>query len=206
MLLTTPSTHTVLQDPLYQGKRLHFYDKGEYIPMRGSGSWQVYRGLVQLNTFHESGEEVILGWAAPTTVFNSGENTLGNYEAKALTQVYLHWFSAAEIETSLDLAQALLMQLNRRMYQTQSLLVIAGLRRVEDRLRSLLILLQQDLGQRTSEGILIPVRLTHQTLANAIATTRVTITRLLGSFQEQGKISLNRDRHIILKGDWYITN
>lgn len=206
MLLTTPSTDNLSRDHLYQGKRVYFYDKGDYIPMKGKGIWQVYRGLIQLNTFHKNGEEVVIGWVAPTTLFNLQGNNLQVHEAKALTEVYLHWFSEAEMSASSDLTQTLLVQLNRRMSQAQSLLAIAGMKRVEDRLRALLSLLHHDLGQPTIEGSLIPVHLTHQTLASAIATTRVTVTRLLGYFQQQGEISLNRDRQIILKGDWYITD
>jgi CRP-like cAMP-binding protein len=42
------------------------------------------------------------------------------------------------------------------------------------------------------------VRLTHQMLANAIGTTRVTITRLLGDLQSQGRISFDSDRHLVI--------
>jgi CRP-like cAMP-binding protein len=35
-------------------------------------------------------------------------------------------------------------------------------------------------------------------LANAIGTTRVTVTRLLGEFQTQGKVSLDGDRHLVI--------
>ncbi|MBD0311176.1 MAG: helix-turn-helix domain-containing protein [Microcoleus sp. T1-bin1] len=38
------------------------------------------------------------------------------------------------------------------------------------------------------------IRLTHQDIANAICTTRVTVTRMLGKLQRQGLI--NRDRHL----------
>jgi len=45
------------------------------------------------------------------------------------------------------------------------------------------------------------VRMTHQNLANAIGTTRVTVTRLLSKLKGEGKISFDCDRHIILKED-----
>ena len=89
-------------------------------------------------------------------------------------------------------------QLARRMRQTEALLAISGLKRVEDRLQQLLYLLQQELGESTKEGTRIKVRLTHQNLANAIATTRVTVTRLLGEFQRQGWLGFDSDRHIII--------
>jgi CRP-like cAMP-binding protein len=201
MLLTSPDlTQDLDSQSLYRGRRLHFYDKGEEVPVVGNGVWQVCRGLVQLSTFHESGEEVLIGWVAPSTLFGFHITHLSTYSAKALSEVYLRWFSIEEIETSPHLAQILLMQLHRRLRQTEILLAIAGLKRVEDRLRQLLDLLRQDIGQATDEGIRLPVRLTHQTLANAIGTTRVTVTRLLGDFQRQGEISIDSNRHIILKG------
>lgn len=49
-----------------------------------------------------------------------------------------------------------------------------------------------------SKQIRIKVRLTHQMLANAIGTTRVTITRLLGELQQQGKVSFDDERHLLL--------
>jgi CRP-like cAMP-binding protein len=36
-------------------------------------------------------------------------------------------------------------------------------------------------------------------LAEAIHTTRVTITRIIGSFQEQDLIYFDRDRHIVIQ-------
>ncbi|MEN9221521.1 MAG: Crp/Fnr family transcriptional regulator, partial [Thermostichus sp. BF3_bins_97] len=83
--------------------------------------------------------------------------------------------------------------------QTEALLALAGRRRVEDRLRQLLSLLAGELGSPTAAGIRINVRLTHQDLANAIGTTRVTITRLLNRFRQQGWITLDKHRHLVIK-------
>jgi len=199
MLLTQNLPLDLVADELYTGKRLYFYDKGEDIPIREAGIWQVYRGVVLLSTFQASGEEVLLGWATSLTLFGGGLTNLPVYEAKALTEVYLRWFSRQEIETSPALTQAMWTQLSHRLQQTESLLAIAGVRRVEDRLRQLLDLLKQELGEPVANGIKIPIRLTHQTLANAIGSTRVTVTRLLGELQRQEYLALDRDRHIILK-------
>jgi CRP-like cAMP-binding protein len=72
---------------------------------------------------------------------------------------------------------------------------------VEDRLQHLLLLMKRDIGQSVAEGTRLSVRLTHQNLANAIGTTRVTVTRLLSKLKSEGAISLDRDRHIILNND-----
>nr|WP_330359399.1 helix-turn-helix domain-containing protein [Moorena bouillonii] len=71
------------------------------------------------------------------------------------------------------------------MRQTEILLAISGQRRVEVRLQHLLLLLKREVGEPVPEGIRIGMRLTHQDLANAIGTTRVTITRLLSKFKHE---------------------
>lgn len=198
MLLTYNATPIFPKDDSPEGRRLHFYDKGEQIPLVEEGVWQVYRGTAQLSQLSVNGEEILLGWAQPSTFFGLWFTHLDSYQVKALSEVYLKWYSLNEIESSPQLAQTLLNQVARRMRQTEALLAIAGLKRVEERLQQLLQLLKQEMGQSIAGGTRLTVRLTHQNIANAIGTTRVTVTRLLGDFQRQGAISLDSDRHLIV--------
>ena len=186
---------------LQEGRRLHFYAKGEEIPLVSQGVWQVYQGLVQLNTICQNGEEVWLGWAEPSTFFGQWFSLLRSYQAIALCDVQLTWFSLAEINASPRLSQIVLPQLVRRIQQTEALLAISGQRRVEDRLQHLLMLMKQQIGQPVAGGTRIQMRITHQNLANAIGTTRVTVTRLLSKLKSEGLITIDRDRHIILRED-----
>lgn len=184
---------------LQEGRRLHFYAKGEEIPLVSQGVWQVCQGLVQLSTLCQNGEEVWLGWAEPSTFFGQWFSLLRSYQAIALCDVQLTWFSLAEINASPRLSQIVLPQLVRRIQQTEALLAISGQRRVEDRLQHLLMLMKQQIGQPVAEGTRIEMRITHQNLANAIGTTRVTVTRLLSKLKSEGLITIDRDRHIILR-------
>jgi CRP-like cAMP-binding protein len=184
---------------LQEGRRLHFYAKGEEIPLVSQGVWQVCQGLVQLNTICQNGEEVWLGWAEPSTFFGQWFSLLRSYQAIALCDVQLTWFSLAEINASPRLSQIVLPQLVRRIQQTEALLAISGQRRVEDRLQHLLMLMKQQIGQPVAGGTRIEMRITHQNLANAIGTTRVTVTRLLSKLKSEGLITIDRDRHIILR-------
>ena len=186
---------------LREGRRLHFYAKGEGIPLVSQGVWQVCQGTVQLSTVCQNGEEVWLGWAAPSTFFGQWFSLLQSYQATALCDVHLIWFSLAEINASPRLAHVVLQQMVRRMRQTEALLAISGQRRVEDRLHYLLLLMQREMGQPVAEGTRLEVRLTHQNLANAIGTTRVTVTRLLSKLKSEGAITLDRERHIVLNHD-----
>lgn len=202
------ASREILENERYEpqeGRRLHFYTKGEKIPLVSQGVWQVSKGLVQLSTICQNGEEVWLGWAEPATFFGQCFSLLQSYQAIALSDVQLTWFSQVEINASPRLAQMVLPQLVRRIQQTEALLAISGQRRVEDRLQQLLLLMKREISQPVEEGSRIGVRLTHQNLANAIGTTRVTVTRLLSKLKNEGSISFDRDRHIILKENNFTT-
>ncbi|MGK7931049.1 MAG: Crp/Fnr family transcriptional regulator [Microcystaceae cyanobacterium] len=177
---------------------LKFYDRSDIVPLLNNGVWQVCRGIVQLSQISLSGDEIILGWAQQNTFFGQWLSHIDAYHAKAMSEVYLRWYSLTELENSPRLTQVMVTQMARRMKQTEALLAISGLKRVEERLYHLLHLLKQEMGESTETGTRLPVRLTHQNLANAISTTRVTITRLLGDFQRQGMISVDEDRHLII--------
>jgi CRP-like cAMP-binding protein len=103
-----------------------------------------------------------------------------------------------EIDQSPALAQSIFLHLSRRLRQTEAILALVGHRRVEDKLRSLLLLLRQEVGYPVEKGTRIGVRLTHQHLANAIGTTRVTVTRLLGKLQKEGWLNVDKSRHFVL--------
>jgi CRP-like cAMP-binding protein len=188
-----------------EARRLHFFAKGEEIPLVSQGVWQVSQGLVQLSTIGQNGEEVWLGWAEPATFFGQCFSWLQSYHAIALSDVQLSWFSQVEINASPRLAQIVLPQLVRRIQQIEALLAIAGLRRVEERLQNLLMLMKREIGQPVAGGTRIEIRITHQNIANAIGTTRVTVTRLLSKLKSEGKIRIDPERHIILQEDNFIT-
>lgn len=178
---------------------IHVYSKGEVIPFNPRSIWQVREGLVKLTTLSDNGEEVLVGLAGPSMPFGAGLTALITYQATALSkQVQLVEISLEEIADSPDLAQALLPHINRRLRQSELLLAIFGKRRVQDRLQQLLLLLKQEIGEPTKFGTRLSVRLTHEELANACCTTRVTMTRVLGELQQQGKIMFDCDRRMIL--------
>jgi len=179
-------------------RNLHFYAKGESIPMMSHGLWRVCQGLAQLSTLYPNGEEGLLGWVGPSMCFGLWLTSLPTYQATATSDVYLMWYSMVEIEASPQLSHELLPQMVRRLRQMEAILAIAGQRRVDDRLYQLLLLLQQEFGQPVVEGTRLNIRLTHQDIANAICTTRVTVTRMLGKLQQQGLISRDGSRHLIL--------
>jgi PAS domain S-box-containing protein len=176
----------------------HKYTKGEVIPNHWQAIWYVCRGIVKLSTLCETGEEVLIGLIGEGMVFGCELTKLKTYQAVVLSDVELILIEQGQINASPVLSHTLLPKLSQRLQQTESLLVLSGRRRVHDRLYDLLRLLKQDIGQPVDTGTRLSVRLTHEDLANACCTTRVTITRLLNKLQKQGKISFDSKKHIII--------
>ncbi len=187
-----------LLEALYSGRNLQSYKSGQPIRMLQEEILVVCRGVVQIGTLYDSGDEALLGLASPSMPFGLPLSFIRPYQAAALTDVDLMRLSMAEVEQSPELTQSLFRQLTRRLQQTEAILAMVGYRRVEDRLRHLLLLLKEEIGLPVASGTRLSVRLTHQQLANTIGTTRVTVTRLLSQLQEEGWLVVDGTRHIVL--------
>ena len=179
---------------------LQQYHRGEEISVVDSEIWQVYRGVVQLSRVQQDGSEIISGWVTANGVFGNLDDRDSFYRAVALNDVYAKRYSDYDVIRYPALARQFLAQFSDRLIKSQQLLSIISISRVEERLRSLLLMLQQEIGQSVDGGVRLQVRFTHQHLAESIHTTRVTITRILGDFQAQGLVYVDRDRHLVIKG------
>ena len=60
-------------------------------------------------------------------------------------------------------------------------------------------LLAQDYGRPCEQGLMLTLRLTHQEIADALSTTRVTVTRVMGILKDEGWLLYDKDSQIILK-------
>lgn len=196
-LIELPDSRQLLEQ-LYRERTLQPFRSGQTIPLRSGELWVVCRGVVVLNTLHPTGDEALLGVATPSMPFGLPLTWITPYNTIALTDVDLLPLTLAEVERSPALCQGLFRHLSRRLQQAEAFLALSGCRRVEERLKQLLILLQHEVGQPTQRGTRIQVRLTHQQLANAIGTTRVTVTRLIGQLKQEGWLAIDSKRHIIL--------
>ncbi len=189
----------VLRHSLSSDRPTQTYAKGEIIPLEPKQVWFVQQGMVKLTTLSERGEEMLIGLVRDAMIFGSNLTALQIYQAIALSKVQLVAIPVAEISQSPQLAQKILPLISQRLRQTESFLSVYGQLRVEDRFKHFLDLLKQEIGQPTDRGIRLCARLTHQDLASACCTTRVTITRLLGKLQQEGKIAFDSKNHLILK-------
>lgn len=202
---STPTSLAPIQEvleALYQTRGLKTFRRGQFIPLYENDIWLVYRGVVQLSTLYPNGDEAILGLISPLMPFGEPLSFMQPYSATALSDVDLMRLNWQEVLQSPQMTQCLFGQMKRRLQQSESLLAIASYRRVEDRLVEFLALLKREISSPiTLNGKSlnrITIRLTHQHFANAIGTTRVTITRLLGQLRDRGVLDFDDTRHIIL--------
>ena len=189
-----------LEREQYQEKQhLEFYQKGEEIVLKDMGIYQVYRGVVQLNRLEREEKEVVIGWVTPNHVFGNLLTNTSNYLAFSLTDVYVRHYSLKEAVRDSQLARQMLSELSYRLIKSEQMVAITSLRKVEDRLLGLLQMLKEEMGHPVAGGSRLTARFTHQNLADAICTTRVTVTRTLGDLQSKNLLEFDRDRHLIVK-------
>ncbi len=197
MPLLRPSHHSWLED-LYRERTLIPYKAGEQIRLKTRELLVVYRGIVQLLTLDPSGDEALLGLLGPMMPLGLPLTLLEAYQGVALTNCDLLRVSWDDLQQSPQLAQEMNLQMARRLQQTEALLALVGKRHINDRLRGFLLLLCHDFGAPTADGVRLEIRLTHQQIANALGTTRVTVTRMLGELREQGLVTVDQGRFLCL--------
>jgi len=182
----------------FQKRDLVHLAAGSTVPLLRSHIWLVVRGMVKVSSITLQGDELLLGLAGPNEPFGAPLSHLELTEAVTLSDSDLLCLSMEEIQASPHLALALVRAMASRMRQSESLISLLGLRRVEDRVRGFLELLAEDYGQPCDQGLQLNLRLTHQDLASALSTTRVTVTRVLGLLRDEGWLQILPNRQLVV--------
>jgi CRP/FNR family transcriptional regulator, global nitrogen regulator len=166
------------------------FDRSKTIFFPGDPAERVYflkKGAVKLSRVYEAGEEITVALLRENSVFGVLSLITGNrsdrfYHAVAFTPVELISVPIEQFERSLrdnpDMSWLMLKGLSSRILQTEMM--------VET-------LAHRDMGSRLV-SITIDLRLSHQAIAEAIGSTRVTVTRLLGDLKDGELISINKKK------------
>ena len=187
----------MLQSGVSKKNQVHL-TAGSSIPLLRNSLWIVANGMVKLGAVTEQGDELLLGLVGPNEPFGEPLSMVEAYEAITLTDCDLICFTLEEISQSSDLSMLMVNAVAARVRQTEFMLSLLGLRRVEDRVRAFLELMAQDYGQPCDQGLRVGLRLTHQEIASALSTTRVTVTRVVGQLRDQGWLTLDAQRHLVI--------
>ena len=182
----------------FQKRNLVRLSSGSVVPLLKNSLWLVVRGMVKLGAVTVHGDELLLGLAGPNEPFGEPLSTVEAYEAVTLTDCDLLCVTLAEMHEMPELSRKLLDAVVLRYRQSEYLLSLLGLRRVEERVRGFLELLAQDYGVPCDQGLRLNLRLTHQEIASALSTTRVTVTRVIGLLRDQGWLEIDSQRHLVI--------
>jgi CRP/FNR family transcriptional regulator, global nitrogen regulator len=182
------------------------FERGKTIFFPGDPAERVYflmKGAVKLSRVYEAGEEITVALLKENSVFGvlslvTGQRSDRFYHAVAFTPVELVSVPIDQMEKALkenpELAFLMLQGLSSRILQTEMMIETLAHRDMGSRLVSFLLILCRDFGVPTSEGIMIDLKLSHQAIAEAIGSTRVTITRLLGDLRDDRMISIHKKK------------
>ena len=86
---------------------------------------------------------------------------------------------------------------SERLRQSDEVIESLLHREVSARLATLLLNLTERFGEENGSGTILSVRLTHQELANMIASTREAVSKVMSEFQREGSIEV-QNRRIVL--------
>jgi len=182
------------------------FERGKTIFFPGDPAERFYflvRGAVKLSRVYEAGEEITVALLRENSVFGVLSLITGNrsdrfYHAVAFTPVELLSVPIEHVEKALkenpELPMILLRGLSSRILQTEMMIETLAHRDMGSRLVSFLLILCRDFGQPANAGVTIDLKLSHQAIAEAIGSTRVTVTRLLGDLRKQKMISIAKKK------------
>ncbi|WP_445974560.1 global nitrogen regulator NtcA [Plectonema radiosum] len=187
------------------------FERNKTIFFPGDPAERVYfllKGAVKLSRVYEAGEEITVALLRENSVFGVLSLLTGNksdrfYHAVAFTPVDLLSAPIEQVEQSLkenpELSMLMLRGLSSRILQTEMMIETLAHRDMGSRLVSFLLILCRDFGIPCADGITIDLKLSHQAIAEAIGSTRVTVTRLLGDLREKKMISIHKKKITVHK-------
>lgn len=167
------------------------FGRRELLSDRADCLWKIDRGVVRTFTWDDEGSVIVLGHWGTGDIVGHALSKIHPYRIECLSSVeatllpsYL-WYRVMDSAIS-------------HIQQTEELLNIVRSRPMDFRLLQALRWFANKFGRPVETGTLIDVRLTHQEIAEAIGTTRVTVTRLLQQFEQDELIGRYSGRFIVV--------
>jgi CRP-like cAMP-binding protein len=180
------SNNSIINRQLHQ----QIFTRGEIIPPRNEVLWRIERGAVRTLTWSEDGTCITLGYWGPGDIIGYPLSKVKPYQIEPLTRVEVSVLPPHLWYQDID---ALLSHIQ----QAEELLSIVHRKPIALRLWYFLLWLSEKFGCEVEHGKLVDLNITHQEIAEVLNTTRVTVTRLLQQFEEEGKLFRQKRRMIL---------
>jgi CRP-like cAMP-binding protein len=159
--------------------KIHHFHKRSNLDLQRAEMWKIESGIVRASTWLEDASSTTLGFWGAGDIVGNGIFQREDDRLECLTTVTASPLLVENCADGVMLAY---------IKQLQELLLIRSCKRIEDMLLKLLIWLGKRFGERGEAGLILTAWLTHQDLADALSTSRVTITRSMSQLERQGAI------------------
>lgn len=169
------------------------FTRRSVLPLKQDCLWQIETGVVRTLTWLEDGTTVTLGLWGPGDVVSRVLSKADPYQIECLTAVEA---TVLPLDRWHLVNEAIIIH----VHQLQEFLEILHCRSVDASLLRLLTWMAKKFGQEVERGSLIELHLTHQEISEIIGTTRVTVTRLLNTFERQGLIKRLPRKFMVMHG------
>src|SRR6056297_2145732 len=185
------------------------FKKGEYIFFEGESGDKFFiikEGQVKLNKMIKNGDEQILN------IFSNNDIIAeivafdkGSYPASAVTMTATEVivFDQSELENLIlkhpSIGIKLLWEMSGRLRRAQQNVRDLALKDSSAKVASLLIFLAEKYGDVRRDKIILDISLTQKEMANMIGSSRETVSRVLGRFENNGLIKTSRKKITIFK-------
>jgi CRP/FNR family transcriptional regulator len=183
---------------------LHEEDTNEYMYIILLGKVKVVRttedGKEIILAIHQSGSffgemSLIDGKTSPASVIAT-EDSLISIISK--TDFFSIIFSQNKITKNL---LEILCDRLRKCWDTIQLL---NFNNAAQRTKMLFFMLADEYGEKTPEGIILNIKLTHQDISDMTGLTRETVTRVIDKFQKNKEITILKDKYIRLGNNFLL--
>lgn len=147
--------------------------------------------LLAIHKSHEFFGEVALidGKTAPATVQASEDSFIAFIAKKDFY---------ALLSSQQKVLEKLLQILCSRLRDSWRRIYLLNFKHASDRVRTLFLSLSFENGNRTPEGIVLNLKLTHQEIADMTGLTRESVTRVLDKLQKDGEITVLKNKRVCL--------
>ena len=188
-LVPSKAPHSSFYSAPFAPPKLVEFKRHDRLPTGNGALWRIQRGYVRSLSWGLEGDPIPLGFWSTGDVLGEAIAQTSPYEVQCLSPV-----TAEALKPTYTFSRdAVLAQVQ----QSNELLKIVHCRQTEQRLLHFVCWLARRFGKPTPAGIAVSIRLTHQDIADAIATTRVTVTRLLKKVEREGKLRWSVQEKVI---------
>jgi CRP-like cAMP-binding protein len=193
--ISTPSCSSLLS--LAHLDYARSYRRGEILSVLPDLLWRLESGFIRTVAWHYEGQAATLGIWGPGDFLGKMISQIEDCQFECLTPVMLKGVSVSKLPY-----YAIHEATQSHLVQSQRLLNILHCRPMQMRLMQMLIWLAHRFGSEVERGWILDLRLTHQALADSIGSTRVTVTRVLKSFEKEGRLKrLGQHQYFLTSSD-----